>query len=74
MPEGWKHLVPSNLLYEEKEYRRAVLEAIERSIQEKGEHVAHDHPERARQFMPFAALKGYEDLLEQENARSAQIR
>lgn len=29
------------------------------------------HPDRARQFKPFAALKGYEDLVAQQIARAA---
>lgn len=47
----------------ELQYRRAVLASIERRIAEDGPHKARPSPERARQFMPFAALKGYEALV-----------
>lgn len=48
---------------EEKAYRRAVLHDLERRVEVTGAHVARDSPERARQFMPFAALKGYGELM-----------
>lgn len=51
-----------DLSYEERERRAAVLEDIKRRICENGPHVAKPSPERARQFMPFAALKGYDSL------------
>ena len=35
------------------------------------EHVARAFPERARQFMPFAALKGYEEMLAETEAKKA---
>ena len=39
------------------------------------EHKARAYPERARQFMPFSALKGYEEMLTEveRNARSRKI-
>lgn len=46
----------------EREYREAVLRDIELSIARCGPHAARDHPGRARQFMPFAALKGSQEL------------
>ena len=50
----------------EKEYRITILAAIERNIQTKGAHLAQPHDTRARQFMPFAALKGYADMVQEE--------
>ena len=55
-----------NLSKEEQEYRQAILEAIERKVSSEGFHRAVSHPERARQFMPFAALKGYEEMVSQQ--------
>ncbi len=46
----------------EQAYRRSVLRDIEQRIALHGEHQARPHADRARQFMPFAALKGYEDM------------
>lgn len=67
-------LLPGNLSKEEKEHRQVVLWAIGEKVRNNGAHEACAHSERARQFMPFAALKGYEELIQQENAKSAQIR
>lgn len=67
-------LLPDNLSKEEKEHRQVVLWAIGEKVRNNGAHEAFAHPERARQFMPFAALKGYEELIQRENAKSAQIR
>lgn len=50
----------------EKEYRITILAAIERNIQTKGAHLTQPHDTRARQFMPFAALKGYADMVQEE--------
>lgn len=67
-------LLSGNLSKEEKEHRQVVLWAIGEKVRNNGAHEACAHPERARQFMPFAALKGYEELIQQEDAKSAQIR
>ena len=66
-------LLPDNPSKEEKEHRQVVLWAIGEKVRNNGAHEAFAHPERARQFMPFAALKGYEELIQRENAKSAQI-
>lgn len=54
-------------MHEEENYELlhqvSVLKAIEARIAADGVHVAQPHADRARQFMPFAALKGYEDLV-----------
>lgn len=47
---------------QERAYRESVLRDIERRVKRDGPHVARSHPDRARQFMPFAALKGYHEL------------
>lgn len=47
---------------QEREYRSIKLLELERRIQTNGPHQAQAHPQRARQFMPFAALKGYHEL------------
>lgn len=39
-----------------------ILRSIETRVQQDGVHSARPHPDRARQFMPFAALKGYHEL------------
>ncbi len=36
------------------------------------EHVARAFPERARQFMPFSALKGFDELIAAEERRAAE--
>lgn len=42
--------------------RKALLCAISARLQQDDGHVARSHPDRAQQFMPFAALKGYHKL------------
>ena len=44
---------------QERVYREAVLRDVKRHVAACGPHVARPHASRARQFMPFAALKGY---------------
>lgn len=51
---------------QEREYRANVLLAIEQKAETYGTHQAQPHDSRARQFMPFAALKGYADMVQQE--------
>ena len=36
------------------------------------EHVARAFPERARQFMPFAALKGFDEMIAEEERRAVE--
>lgn len=50
----------------ELQHQVAVLQAIEARIAQDGVHVARPHADRARQFMPFAALKGYEELVAEQ--------
>lgn len=49
----------------ERERRRQTLEAIAKHIKAHGPHVAYPSPVRGRQFMPFAALEGYKEMLEE---------
>jgi len=55
----------------EADHRRKTLQAIEEKLRHEPYHSAADHPDRARQFMPFAALKGYDALIEQTAAGTA---
>ena len=54
---------------QEREYRTNILLAIERKVETYGTHQAQPHDSRARQFMPFAALKGYADMVQQEEGK-----
>lgn len=47
---------------QEREYRSIKLKELARRIQRDGPHQALPSAQRARQFMPFAALKGYDEL------------
>ena len=50
---------------QEKEYRQKILEEIEERVAANGPHRARPDSTRARQFMPFAALKGYSEMVQQ---------
>lgn len=56
---------------DERAYRKRVLDDIARRVAEEGVHTAIPGDDRGRQFMPFAALKGYDDIVRdsQEPAR-----
>ena len=56
---------------DERAYRKRVLDDIARRVAEEGAHTAVPGDDRGRQFMPFAALKGYDDIVRdsQEPAR-----
>lgn len=57
----------------ERDRRVALLRDIGKRVRQDGAHVAQSHDDRARQFMPFAALKGYHDLVrERERIRVTQ--
>lgn len=47
----------------ERERRARVLADIRQRVVERGPHRAAASPERGKLFMPFAALKGYDDLV-----------
>lgn len=57
---------------QEREYRSVILASIEHKLETNGPHTARPYSNRARQFMPFAALKGYDEMVDQEKRRSAQ--
>lgn len=48
---------------DERAYRSRVLDDITRRVAEEGIHTAIPSDDRGRQFMPFAALKGYDDIV-----------
>lgn len=48
---------------DEHAYRKRVLDDIARRVAEEGVHTAIPGNDRGRQFMPFAALKGYDDIV-----------
>lgn len=56
---------------DERAYRKRVLNGIARRVAKEGVHTAVPGDDRGRQFMPFAALKGYDDIVRdsQEPAR-----
>lgn len=56
---------------DERAYRKRVLDDIARRVAEEGVHTAVPSDDRGRQFMSFAALKGYDDIVRdsQEPAR-----
>lgn len=56
---------------DERAYRKRVLDDIARRVAEEGVRTAVPGDDRGRQFMPFAALKGYDDIVRdsQEPAR-----
>ena len=56
---------------DERAYRKRVLDDIARRVAEEGVHTAVPGDDRGRQVMPFAALKGYNDIVRdsQEPAR-----
>ena len=68
--ERWAVMKTSELSKPEKDYRLTTLRALERKYEKEGPRKARAHSDRARQFMPFAALKGYEKLIEEEEAAS----
>ena len=55
----------------EQERRERVLRGIVRRILEDGPRRAMPSPERGRQFIPFAALRGYDEMVAEVERRSA---
>ena len=55
----------------ERERRERVLRSIVQRIVENGPRHAVASPERGRQFIPFAALRGYDEMLEEVELRAA---
>ena len=48
---------------DERAYRKRILDDIARRVAEEGVHTAVPGDDRGRQFMPFAALKGYDEIV-----------
>jgi hypothetical protein len=48
------------------EYEKVIRIQIEERVRREGEHVARPHEDRARQFMPFAALSGLSAMSRRE--------
>ncbi len=67
--EAKEEILPSfdltGLSFEETERRQAILADIERRVNENGTHQAIKDPNRARQFMPFAALDGFTQIIKE---------
>lgn len=54
---------------EEDDRRRAQVARIAAKVGRDGPHEARDHADRASQFLPFAALAGYEEALRERERR-----
>lgn len=48
---------------DEREYRAQVLDDIAKRVAAEGAHHAMPGDDRGRQFMPFAALKGFDEVI-----------
>lgn len=57
---------------QERERRERVLWEISLRIMEDGPRRPVPSPERGRQFIPFAALKGYDEMLAQTERHAAE--
>ncbi len=62
----------SGIRFEEAARRQAILADIERRMEKDGAHTAVASPHRARQFMPFAALDGFTELIKKTEGESMQ--
>lgn len=71
-PDAWP-----GLSADEREYRAQVLDRIAQRVAADGVRVSVPSPDRGSQFMPFAALKGYEEVIaevENGNVEEASLR
>lgn len=55
----------------ERERREKILRGIVQRIVEDGPRKAVASPERGRQFIPFAALRGYDEMIEETEHHAA---
>ena len=62
-----------NIAFGEAERRRCILRDIAMRVRENGVHFAANSPKRATQFMPFAALTGFEELMAEKEADAAKF-
>ena len=61
------------IAFDEAERRRCILRDIAMRVRENGVHFAANSPKRATQFMPFAALTGFEELITEKDADAAKF-
>ena len=62
-----------DVAFDEAERRRCILRDFAMRIKENGIHFAANSPKRATQFMPFAALTGFEELIAEKEADAAKF-
>ena len=53
----------SGISEDERQYRAQVLDDIAKRVAAEGVHYAAPGDDRGRQFMPFAALKGFDEVI-----------
>lgn len=58
---------------DEAERRRRILQDIAAQVRQHDVHFAANSPKRATQFMPFAALTGFEELMAEKEADAAKF-
>lgn len=61
-----------DVAFDEAERRRRILRDIAAQMWQHGAHFAANSPKRATQFMPFAALTGFEELMAEKEADAAK--
>lgn len=61
-----------DIAFDEAERRRRILQDIAAQVRQHGAHFAANSPKRATQFMPFAALTGFEELMAEKEADAAK--
>lgn len=62
-----------DIAFDEAERRRRILQDIAAQVRQHGAHFAANSPKRATQFMPFAALTGFEELMAEKEADAAKF-
>lgn len=61
-----------DIAFDEAERRRCILRDITMRVRGNGVHFAANSPKRATQFMPFAALTGFKELMAEKEADAAK--
>lgn len=62
-----------DIAFDEAERRCRILQDIAAQVRQHGVHFAANSPKRATQFMPFAALTGFEELMAEKEADAAKF-
>lgn len=62
-----------DIAFDEAERRRRILQDIAAQVRQHGAHFAANSPKRATQFMPFAALTGFEELMAEKEAAAGKF-